>query len=195
MNPNRPKLLFASNNMFKYQEIRDILQDDIELLSLKDIDLDVDIPETGNSLEENASQKAQFIHLMTAMDCFADDTGLEIEALYGKPGVISARYAGENCSFEDNIQKVLKEMEGIENREAMFRCCVCLIVDHKPTFFEGRVYGTILKEKRGADGFGYDPIFLPNGYDQSFAEMPIHLKNGISHRGRAVSKLIRFLTE
>ena len=155
--------------------------------------MEADIPETSDTLEGNARQKAQFIFERTGQDCFADDTGLFVDALDGRPGVYSARYAGEGCSFEDNIRKLLYEMEHDENRNASFRCVVCLIVEGKEHLFEGRVDGIILKEKRGAEGFGYDPVFVPKGQSQTFSEMPSYLKNGLSHRGRAIWKMMKFL--
>ena len=188
-----PDLLFATNNPHKLREIREIAGSKFRILGLSDAGFDIEIPETGSTLEENAVQKARFIREKTGMNCFADDTGLEIEALGGRPGVYSARYAGAQCSFDDNINKVLEEMKGIADRRAKFRCVVCLILDGKEHLFEGIVKGTILEERKGSGGFGYDPVFLPEGYPQTFAEMPYHLKNGISHRGRAVTKMMRFL--
>jgi len=187
------KLLFATNNAHKLHEIREIAGKDYQVLSLEDVNLDTDIPETQETLEGNARQKARFIYEQTGIDCFADDTGLEVEALEGRPGVYSARYAGEGCSFDDNVQKILKELDGKDNRKACFRCVVCLILDGKEYLFEGRIPGVITTVRRGSDGFGYDPVFQPDGHDQTFAEMPPHLKNGISHRGIAVSKMFRFL--
>jgi XTP/dITP diphosphohydrolase len=130
---------------------------------------------------------------MTGRDCFADDTGLEIDALEGRPGIYSARYAGEDCSFDDNIRKILDELDGKDNRKACFRCVICLFMEGTEYLFEGRVDGVITRDRKGRDGFGYDPVFLPDGHDQTFAEMPSYLKNGISHRGKAVSKMVRFL--
>ncbi|MFH1159320.1 MAG: RdgB/HAM1 family non-canonical purine NTP pyrophosphatase [bacterium] len=187
------KLLFATNNPHKLREIREISGNEFQVLSLNEVDHDADIPETSNTLEGNARQKAWFIYDKTGIDCFADDTGLEIEALDGRPGVYSARHAGEGCSFDDNIEKVLHELEGIENRNAWFRCVVCLILEGREYLFEGRINGKIIRERQGSGGFGYDPVFIPDGYQQTFAAMPAHLKNGISHRGIAVSKLFRFL--
>lgn len=186
-------LLFATNNKHKLQEVREILGTAYIVKSLAEMDFDIEIPETQDTLEGNALQKARFIYEKTGMNCFADDTGLEIDALDGRPGVYSARYAGEGCSFEDNIHKVLLELSGKENRTARFRCVVCLILDAKEHFFEGRVTGMILPEKRGTEGFGYDPVFVPDGHSQTFAEMAPHLKNGISHRAKAVNKMMRFL--
>ena len=190
-----PDLLFATNNLHKLSELRQITEPGFRILSLKDVAVDTDIPETQDTIEGNAVQKARFISQLTGMDCFADDTGLEIEALGGRPGVYSARYAGEECSFDDNINKVLSELEGVENRKACFRCVICLILDGKEQTFEGRIDGIITPERHGLEGFGYDPVFLPDGYSQTFAEMPAYLKNGISHRGRAAEKMLRALKE
>jgi XTP/dITP diphosphohydrolase len=187
------KLLFATNNLHKLTEAREIIGSAFTVLSLKDVAFEGDIPETGDTLEENARQKARIIYEKTGMDCFADDTGLFIDALNGRPGIYSARYAGEECIFEDNIRKVLEEMVGEEKRTASFRCVVYLILGGKEHLFEGRVDGIILKEKRGTEGFGYDPVFVPKGQSQTFSEMPPYLKNGISHRGRALGKMVRFL--
>ena len=186
-------LLFATNNAHKLREIREIIGTSIQIISLKEAGFEGDIPETGNTLAENACQKARYVYERTCRDCFADDTGLFIDALGGRPGVYSARYAGEGCSFDDNVRKVLEELEGIENRKASFRCVVCLIIGGKEHIFEGRVDGIILKERKGTDGFGYDPVFQPKGQSQTFSQMPPYLKNGISHRGRAVGQMMRFL--
>jgi XTP/dITP diphosphohydrolase len=187
------KIVFATNNKHKLQEIKELLKNDFEIISLKELGFKGDIPETGKTLKENASQKAHFINERYGVNCFADDTGLEVEALNGAPGVYSARYAGEGCSYEDNVNKLLKALEGIENRAASFKTVISLILDGQEYFFEGEVKGMITKEKHGEGGFGYDPIFLPDGYDQTFAEMPLDLKNKISHRGRATRKLVDFL--
>jgi len=186
-------LLFATNNQHKLREVQEIMGHGFRILSLEDISLDVDIPETQATLEGNAAQKARFIYDRTGMTCFADDTGLEIEALDRRPGVYSARYAGEGCSFDDNVSKVLLEMKEMENRKASFRCVICLIMEGREYFFEGRVDGVITTERKGQDGFGYDPVFLPDGFLQTFAEMPPYLKNGISHRGRAIDKMVKYL--
>jgi XTP/dITP diphosphohydrolase len=186
-------LLFATNNPHKLREIQDILGNDFHILSLKDVSLDADIPETRETIEGNAAQKAWYIHEKTGMNCFADDTGLEIEALDGRPGVYSARYAGEGCSFDDNINKILQELSGAENRKACFRTVICLIIDGREHLFEGRIDGIITTKRHGAEGFGYDPVFLPDGQRQTFAEMPAYLKNGISHRGRAAEKMRKAL--
>jgi len=188
-----PALLFATNNEHKLREIKEIAGKNYLILGLHDVGITTEIPETQETLEGNASQKAWFIYEKTGMDCFADDTGLEIEVLGGRPGVYSARYAGEGCSFDDNVEKVLEELEGIENRKACFRCAVCLILDGKEKLFEGRIPGVITRERSGDGGFGYDSVFLPDGNTMTFAEMPAHLKNGISHRGIAVSKMFRYL--
>jgi XTP/dITP diphosphohydrolase len=187
------KLLFATNNIHKLREVQEIIGNSLTIMSLKDVLIEADIPETNDTLEGNARQKAQFIFEKTGMDCFADDTGLFVDALDGRPGVYSARYAGKGCSFEDNIRKLLYEMEHDENRNANFRCVVCLILGGKEHLFEGRVDGTILKEKRGSEGFGYDPVFVPKGQSQPFSEMPSYLKNGLSHRGKAIWKMMKFL--
>ena len=201
------KIVFATNNQHKLQEIRDILGSEFEIVSLKDIGCDVDIPETGNTLEENAMQKAQYVYDHYNLSCFADDTGLEVEALNGEPGVHSARYAeGTNHDSEANMAKLLRNLEGKDNRKARFRTVIALIQKQdvcpcgctsikKVNRFEGIVDGSIATEKHGTAGFGYDPIFVPEGYDKSFAELGESIKNGISHRARAVAKLAKFLKE
>ena len=186
-------LIFASNNAHKLGEIRNLLDNIIEIQSLKDINLEGDIPETSNTLECNATQKAEWIYSRIGQDCFADDTGLEVEALDGAPGVYSARYAGEGCSFADNVNKLLKAMDGKTNRKARFRTVICLIENGKKNYFEGIVNGTIVEKGSGNMGFGYDPIFVPDGYNISFAEMPLDEKNKISHRGLATQKLVEYL--
>ena len=199
------RIVFATNNQHKLQEIRDILGSDYEVVSLKEIGCDVDIPETGNTLEENALQKAQYVYDHYHVSCFADDTGLEVEALDGAPGVHSARYAeGTDHDSEANMAKLLRELDGKENRQARFRTVICYIEKQdicpcgctcikKIHQFEGIVNGHIANEKHGTEGFGYDPIFVPEGYDQSFAELGEEIKNGISHRARAVAKLVEYL--
>ena len=186
------KIVFATNNLNKLRELRSAVKD-FDIISLKDLNIIEDIPETGNSLIDNALQKAKYIYEKTGLDCFADDTGLEIEALDGRPGVYSARYAGPDCDSEENMNKVLNELRSLKNRTAAFITVISLIIEGDEYFFEGKVEGEILKEKQGIDGFGYDPIFRPFGYNQSFAEMSLELKNKISHRGLAVDKLIKFL--
>lgn len=189
------ELLFASNNIHKLSEIRDICGNEIVVKGLADIGMKDEIPEDHDTLEGNASQKAWYVYNKTGLDCFADDTGLFIDALEGRPGVYSARYAGEGCTFDDNVRKVLDEMKDLTNRNASFRCVVCLIMKGKEYLFEGVVSGIILKESQGTGGFGYDPVFLPSGQKRTFSEMPAYLKNGISHRAKAVGKMLRFLKQ
>lgn len=189
----KKKLVVATNNAHKLEEIAAILGDEMELLSLKDIKCFADIPETADTLEGNARQKAMYIYENYGMDCFADDTGLEVDALNGAPGVYSARYAGDGHDSEANMQKLLHELEGKKNRKAQFRTAICLIQEGKEFLFEGIVKGEIIQEKRGGAGFGYDPIFVPEGYEQTFAELGNDVKNTISHRARAVEKLCSFL--
>ena len=189
----KKKLVFATNNAHKLEEIAAILGEKIELLSLKDIECTADIPETANTLEGNATQKAEYIYQQYGLDCFADDTGLEVEALDGAPGVFSARYAGEGHNSEDNMQKLLQNLQGVTNRKAQFRTVICLIWDDKKYLFEGICKGEIIEEKRGSAGFGYDPIFVPEGYDHTFAELGNDIKNSISHRAKAVELLCNFL--
>lgn len=165
----------------------------VEIKSLDEMGLSGEIPETSDTLQGNALQKAQWVWERTRLDCFADDTGLEVEALNGAPGVYSARYAGEGCSFDDNIDKLLGAMEGMTNRRADFRTVICLLEGGVPRYFEGRVEGMILTERYGEGGFGYDPVFMPDRFAVSFAEMPLAVKNKISHRGLAVSKLVDYL--
>ncbi|MCR5423435.1 MAG: RdgB/HAM1 family non-canonical purine NTP pyrophosphatase [Bacteroidales bacterium] len=200
-------LIFATNNKHKLQEVNEMLKGIATVLSIDDLvrdghpELADEIPETAETLDGNALQKAQWVYQRTGMDCFADDTGLEVEALGGRPGVYSARYAGPHCSFDDNVNKMLAEMDGQSNRKACFRTVVCLIENQpngtpsSPRYFEGRMDGSILTERHGTDGFGYDPIFLPDGYQESFAEMTLDTKNSISHRGRAVRQLVEYLSE
>ncbi|MEI6679563.1 MAG: non-canonical purine NTP diphosphatase [Mariniphaga sp.] len=187
------KLVFATNNDHKLRELREILSAEFELLSLSDINCSDDIPETGITLEDNAAQKAFYIWDKYAIDCFADDTGLEIEALGNEPGVYSARYAGEERSAASNMRKVLEKMNNESNRKARFKCVISLVIDGIEKQFEGIVEGKILLKEQGAAGFGYDPVFMPDGFNQSFAEMPAEDKNRISHRGRAVMKLVNYL--
>ncbi|MCB9192548.1 MAG: non-canonical purine NTP diphosphatase [Flavobacteriales bacterium] len=186
------EIVFASNNAHKLEEVRSKLPKEFTVLSLKDVLGDVDIPETGDTLDENASIKSRYVFERTGKNCFSDDTGLEIAALNGKPGVYSARYAGEGCSFQGNMDKVLAKMEGAKDRSACFRTVISLILNGEEYFFEGRVDGEILTEEHGEKGFGYDPIFRPDGFEESFAEMSMDQKNEISHRGRAVQKLVEF---
>lgn len=188
------KLVFATNNAHKLEEVSAILGDSINLLSLKDIDCHTDIPETADTLEGNALLKSSYVFKNYQLDCFADDTGLEVEALNGAPGVYSARYAeGEGHDAQANMLKLLHNMEGKENRKAQFRTVISLILDGKEYLFEGVIKGEIIKEKRGDSGFGYDPVFVPEGYNQTFAELGNDIKNRISHRALAVNKLCDFL--
>jgi len=187
------KLIFATNNLHKLKEIQDLLKGKFEIISLESVGINEEMTETADTLEGNALQKARFVFERTRLDCFADDTGLEVKALDGAPGVYSARYAGENPSFEDNMNKLLDSMAGIENRKARFRTVIALIIGGNEYLFEGKVDGHILEQKKGDLGFGYDPIFLPEGFEKSFAEMDPDQKNLISHRGRSVQKLANFL--
>lgn len=188
------KLVFATNNEHKINEIREMLSDKFILESLDQIGCNDDIPETSDTIEGNASQKANYIYLKYGLNCFADDTGLEVEALDMAPGIYSARYAGPQRNSEDNIDKLLSELDKIKNRKARFRTVISLIIDGKETLFEGIVNGNIIEERKGKKGFGYDPVFQPEGYNLSFAEMDLKEKNKISHRGRAIAKLTNFLT-
>ena len=187
------KIVFATNNEHKLSEIRSILGDTIEVLSLKDIGCNVDIPETGTTLEENALQKAQYIYDHYHTDVFADDTGLEVDALGGAPGVYSARYAGDGHDSEANMTKLLHELGENNNRQARFRTVIALIQQGEVHEFDGIVNGDIIRERRGGEGFGYDPIFQPDGYDLTFAELGSEIKNTISHRARATQKLADYL--
>ena len=187
------KFVFATNNNHKLEEVKAIIGEKIEIFSLKDIGCEADIPETADTLEGNALQKARFVYEKYHKDCFADDTGLEVEALGGAPGVYSARYAGEAHNSEANMRKLLLDLEGVENRKARFRTVFALILNGKEHLFEGVVNGKITQTRRGTSGFGYAPIFMPDGYEQTFAEMGDGLKNKISHRALGVQKLCKFL--
>lgn len=187
------KIVFATNNQHKLDELQAILGDEFQLLGLEDIGCSEEIPEDQPTLEGNASQKARYVFDKYGYDCFADDTGLEIEALNGEPGVYSARYAGSDKNSQANMDKVLQKLAKIKNRKARFRTVISLIQNSNETQFEGIVNGEILNHKRGDSGFGYDPIFMPENTGLSFAEMNMEEKNKISHRGRAVAKLVRFL--
>lgn len=189
----RTKLVFATNNAHKLEEVKAVTGDSFDIVSLKEIGCFDDIPETADTLEGNALLKARYIKDHFGFDCFADDTGLEIEALNNEPGVYSARYAGSECDPEANMDKVLTKMENEENRKARFRTVFALILDGKEYLCEGKVEGAIRRERSGAKGFGYDPIFEPEGYDITFAEMSQDEKNEISHRGRGMRKLIELL--
>ncbi len=188
-------IVFASNNKHKLEEVTYILKSRYKVVSLAELGCFDDIPETSDTLEGNALLKARHVFEKYQMDCFADDTGLEVEALSGRPGVYSDRYAGEGCSYEDNVKKLLAEMEGITNRRARFRTVIALIAGNQVRYFEGVINGFISTEKKGSSGFGYDPVFVPEGYNQTFAEMTAGLKNTISHRALAVSNLAKALLD
>jgi len=186
-------LIFVTNNKFKLEEIQSIIGFKYRIMSLKDINCYDEIPETHMTIEENASEKSHYIYKKYELDCFADDTGLEIDALNGRPGVFSARYAGEGKDFDDNMNKVLSELQNTSNRKARFRTVISLILDGNEYQFEGIVNGQILAQKVGKKGFGYDPIFQPDGFSKSFAQLTMKEKNKISHRGMAIQKMIEFL--
>lgn len=188
------KLVFATNNKHKLEEVQHIISDKVILLSLADINCYDDIPETAETLEGNALLKARYIKRQYGYDCFADDTGLEVEALNNEPGVYSARYAGEGNDASANMNRLLREMQGKENRKARFRTVIALILKDKEYLFEGIINGSVITEKRGEAGFGYDPVFIPDGYIQTFAEMGSERKNRISHRALAVKELTTFLS-
>ena len=187
------KLVFATNNKHKLEEARKILKGMVEILSLAEIGCNDDIPETATTLEGNALIKARYIKENYGYDCFADDTGLLVDALDGAPGVYSARYAGEECNPQKNMEKLLNELDGIKHREAAFVTCVALTLRGGEHIFMGEIAGVITKEARGNAGFGYDPIFKPFGYDETFAELGDDVKNKISHRAKAMDKLAQFL--
>ena len=195
------KLIFATNNEHKVHEIRSVIgNSSIEIVTLKEAGIDIDIPEPFNTLEENANNKSRIIYEMKRINpiitgCFSEDTGLEVEALNGEPGVRSARYAGEEKSFDKNIGKLLEKLEGTTNRKARFRTVISLIIDTKENLFEGICEGTIGYGKKGKGGFGYDPIFVPDGSIHTFAEMKIEEKNQFSHRKKATDKLITYLSD
>jgi XTP/dITP diphosphohydrolase len=186
-------IIFATNNEHKVIEVIAILKKMFKILSLKEAGIEIDIPEPYNSLQENAFEKARVIHQLTGKNCFAEDTGLEVEVLNGEPGVKSARYAGEERSFEKNIDKLLGKLENKENRNAQFKTVVCLIENGKQKIFEGTCKGTIIAQRRGDSGFGYDPVFIPDGSTKTFAEMSMEEKNRFSHRKKAIEKLTRYL--
>jgi len=189
------QLVFATNNKNKIKEINNLIGNSIELLSLADINCHEDIPETADTITENALQKVQYVYEKYGYNCFADDTGLEIASLNGEPGIYSARYAGAQRDANDNIDKVLSNLKDKTDRNAHFKTVIALIIDGKETLFEGIAEGEITETKSGAEGFGYDPIFKPKGYDLTFSEMSLEEKNGISHRGKAVRQLSRFLSK
>ena len=187
------KIVFATNNKHKLDEIRKITTGRIEILSLSDINCNEEIEETGTTLEENALIKARYIKNKYGYDCFGDDTGLEVVALNGEPGVYSSRYAGEQCNPQDNMNKLISALQGADSRNAQFRTVIAAILNDKEHLFEGVVKGEIITEKRGSNGFGYDPVFMPSGYNQTFGELSDEVKNGISHRAVAMEKFIAFL--
>lgn len=189
------KLIFATNNIHKIEEARAIIGDRFELLTLKEAGIDMDIPEPHDTLEANASEKSKVIYALTRTSCFSEDTGLEVTALAGEPGVKSARYAGEGRSFDKNIEKLLTNLAGKTDWSARFRTVISLVLDGKETRFEGRCEGRIIPERRGTAGFGYDPVFVPDGWDKTFAEMTLEEKGRISHRARAMAKLVAFLNK
>jgi XTP/dITP diphosphohydrolase len=189
------KLAFATNNHHKLEEVADKLKDKIELLTLDDIGCNEDIEETGSTFEENASIKSRYIFDEYCLNCFGDDSGLEVEALNGEPGVYSARYAGEYGNHAANIDKLLHKLKGVENRKARFITVISLMWNGAEHFFEGTVEGTIRHERTGTGGFGYDPVFQPDGFDITFAEMSLEEKNKLSHRAKAVEKLVEFLND
>ena len=187
------KLIFATNNQHKVDEIKSITAINYEIISLKEAGINIDIAEPHNTLEENASEKSTAIYNLTCMDCFSEDTGLEVEALNGEPGVRSARYAGDENSFSKNKEKLLFKMHGVTNRNAQFRTVLSLIINGIEHQFEGICKGTILANSKGKGGFGYDPLFLPNGSIKTFAEMDVQEKNKFSHRKKAMDKMVNFL--
>jgi len=189
------KLIFASNNDHKAEEIRSVLKNKFEILTLKEAGINIDIPEPYDTLEENAAEKAGVIYQLTTTSCFSEDTGLEVVALNGEPGVKSARYAGNHRSFENNIDKLLANLDKSPDRRARFRTVVAVIINGKQTLFEGIAEGQITRIKSGDFGFGYDPVFIPDGADKTFAEMSMEEKNLYSHRKKAIDKLVAFLND
>lgn len=189
------KIVFATNNAHKLSEVKAVLGEDFELVTLKEVGITEDIPETGETLDENASIKARYVYERTGLDCFADDTGLEVEALNGEPGVRSARYATDGHDFKANNVKLLHNLESVANRKARFRTVISLIRGGEEIQVEGIVNGCIATQESGNEGFGYDPLFIPEGYDRTFADMTADEKNAISHRGRAVAELVKVLTK
>ena len=187
------KLCLATNNAHKIEELQSLLGETFQLQTLNDIDCNEDIPETADTFQGNSLLKAMYVWERFQINCIADDSGLEVEALNDEPGVFSARYAGTHGNHAKNMDKLLQNLAGIENRKAQFRCVITLIINGLPYFFEGIIHGKIIQEKRGSQGFGYDPLFVPDGYNRTFAEMSIEEKNPISHRGLAVAKMIEFL--
>lgn len=189
----KPTLIFATNNQHKVAEIKHAIGDEFEIITLKEAGIDIDIPEPHDTLEANATEKSKTIHQITHQNCFSEDTGLEVDSLFGEPGVKSARYAGDGRNFQDNIDKLLQNLQGNTHRKARFRTVISLILNEEEYFFEGICEGQILETQIGTKGFGYDPVFVPTGSNSSFAEMEMEEKNKFSHRKKAVSKLIQFL--
>lgn len=187
------ELLFATHNLHKVKEVASMVGSNIVIKSLVDFNYTAEIPETADTFEDNALQKVHFVHQLFGGNCFADDSGLIVPALGNRPGVLSARYAGNNATYSDNVDKLLSELKDSENRNAYFITLIALIFNEKAYLFEGKIEGEIIKERRGIKGFGYDPVFIPNGYTHTFAEMTDVLKNSISHRGIALRKMIDFL--
>jgi XTP/dITP diphosphohydrolase len=189
------RLIFATNNIHKTEEIMALLPREFSIVTLKEAGVEGDIPEPHDTLQDNAAEKARTVYGLTHNNCFSDDTGLEVYALNNEPGVHSARYAGEGRSFEQNIDKLLNKMENVDDRSARFRAVICLILNGEEHYFEGICEGKILTERKGKEGFGYDPVFMPGGSDKSFAEMSMEEKNTYSHRGKAVAALVAFLKQ
>jgi XTP/dITP diphosphohydrolase len=189
------KLIFATNNQHKVEEIQAAIGNQLEVISLKQAGIDIDIPEPHDTLEANASEKSRTIHQLTGEHCFSEDTGLEVEALNGEPGVKSARYAGEDKAFDKNVEKLLSKLGNLDTRKARFRTVISLIWEGKEWLFEGICEGTITREPAGSGGFGYDPVFIPTGGDRTFAQMTMAEKNELSHRKKAAEKLVLFLQE
>ncbi len=188
-------LIFATNNQHKVEEIRNIIGVAFNIITLHEAGIDIDIPEPHDTIEANASEKSKTIYKLTKHNCFAEDTGLEVQALNGEPGVKSARYAGDGRNFEPNIDKLLSKLNGIDNRKAQFKTVISLMWNDKEYLFDGIVKGKIIKERRGKNGFGYDAVFVPEGSDETFAEMELDEKNNFSHRRKATDKLIAFLNQ
>ena len=187
-------LIFATNNQHKVTEIRSVIGEQFSIITLKEAGIDIDIPEPHDTLEANATEKSTTIHRLTHQNCFSEDTGLEVEALNGEPGVKSARYAGDGRNFQENIDKLLQKLQGQPNRKARFRTVISLIMHNKEYLFDGICEGYITEDQKGREGFGYDPVFVPKGATKSFAEMSMEEKNSFSHRQKAVTKLIGFLS-
>lgn len=189
------KLIFATNNQHKVDEIRSILPANFSVITLKEAGINIDIPEPHDTLQENAAEKARTIYRLTHTNCFSEDTGLEVFSLNNEPGVKSARYAGEDKAFEKNIEKLLLNLQHGKDRSAQFRTVICLILNEKEYFFEGTCKGKIIEQKKGEEGFGYDPVFVPEGSVKTFAEMSLKEKNSFSHRSKAVAQLVTFLNK